>query len=41
MVITTEVYEGVAFMEGQLSWHYQAPDQKQLAQALDELGCGA
>jgi transketolase len=33
--------KGVTFMEGQLAWHYQAPDPKQLALALGELGCGA
>jgi transketolase len=33
--------KGVAFMEGQLSWHYQAPSDQQLAEALNALGCGA
>jgi transketolase len=32
--------KGVAYMEGKLAWHYQAPDPKQLAEALAELGCG-
>jgi len=31
---------GVAYMEGQLAWHYQSPDAKQLAEALAGLGCG-
>jgi len=30
--------KGVSFMEGQLAWHYQAPNDEQLAQALKELG---
>jgi transketolase len=29
--------KGVAFMEGELRWHYQSPDDRQLAAALDEL----
>jgi transketolase len=33
--------KGVAYMEGQLAWHYQAPDPRQLAAALAELGCDA
>jgi hypothetical protein len=28
----------VSFMEGQLAWHYKAPNADQLAQALSELG---
>ena len=32
--------KGVAYMEGQLAWHYQSPDAKQLAEALAGLGCG-
>jgi transketolase len=32
--------KGVAYMEGQLAWHYRAPDPKQLAEALAGLGCG-
>jgi transketolase len=32
--------KGVAYMEGKLAWHYQAPDSTQLAEALAELGCG-
>lgn len=30
--------KGVSFMEGQLAWHYKSPDDRQLAQALHELG---
>ena len=30
--------KGVSFMEGQLAWHYQAPDDAQLVQALTEVG---
>ncbi len=30
--------KGVSFMENQLAWHYLSPDDKQLAQALAELG---
>jgi transketolase len=30
--------KGVSFMEDQLAWHYKSPDEKQLAQALAELG---
>lgn len=30
--------KGVSFMENQLAWHYKSPDDKQLAQALAELG---
>ena len=30
--------KGVSFMENQLCWHYQRPDDRQLAQALAELG---
>jgi len=30
--------KGVSFMENQLVWHYKSPDDKQLAQALAELG---
>jgi transketolase len=30
--------KGVSFMEGQLAWHYKAPDAAQLAQALREIG---
>ena len=33
--------KGVSFMENDLLWHYRPPDQKQLAAALTELGCGA
>jgi transketolase len=33
--------KGVRAMEGHLAWHYQAPDPKQLAEALAGLGCGA
>src|SRR5262245_8007691 len=33
--------KGVSFMEGQLRWHYQSPDDGQLAEALAELGVGA
>jgi transketolase len=33
--------KGVSFMENQLCWHYQSPDDRQLLAALDELGCGA
>jgi transketolase len=33
--------KGVAFMEGQLRWHYQSPNDGQLAAALEELGCGS
>ncbi len=29
--------KGICFMEGQLAWHYRAPDAVQLAQALAEL----
>jgi transketolase len=29
--------KGVSFMEGQLLWHYRAPDQEELARALAEL----
>jgi transketolase len=32
--------KGVTFMENRLSWHYQSPDDGQLAQALLELGVG-
>ncbi len=32
--------KGVSFMENDLLWHYRPPDQKQLAAALTELGCG-
>ncbi len=32
--------KGVAYMEGRLAWHYQSPDNKQLAEALAGLGCG-
>jgi transketolase len=32
--------KGVSFMENDLLWHYRSPDQKQLAAALTELGCG-
>ena len=30
--------KGVSFMEDHLEWHYRTPDEKQLAQALAELG---
>jgi transketolase len=30
--------KGVSFMENQLAWHYKSPDERQLAQALVELG---
>ncbi len=30
--------KGVSFMENQLAWHYQAPNDIQLRQALAELG---
>lgn len=30
--------KGVSFMENQLAWHYKAPDDEQLCQALAELG---
>ncbi|MBI4303750.1 MAG: transketolase [Chloroflexi bacterium] len=30
--------KGVSFMEDQLAWHYNCPDDKQLEQALQELG---
>lgn len=30
--------KGVSFMENQLAWHYKAPDDEQLRQALTELG---
>lgn len=30
--------KGVSFMEGELAWHYKAPDEEQLAVALAELG---
>jgi len=30
--------KGVSFMEGQLAWHYKAPNDEQLRQALAELG---
>jgi transketolase len=33
--------KGVGFMENQLAWHYQSPDERQLDAALVELGCGA
>jgi len=33
--------KGVSYMEGQLAWHYQSPDTKQLALALAELECGS
>jgi transketolase len=29
--------KGVSFMENRLAWHYQSPDEGQLAQALQEL----
>jgi transketolase len=32
--------KGVEYMEGELAWHYQTPDQKQLAAALAEVGWG-
>ncbi len=32
--------KGISFMENQLAWHYQAPDDEQLARALAELGVG-
>ncbi|VVB57152.1 1-deoxy-D-xylulose-5-phosphate synthase [uncultured archaeon] len=33
--------KGVSFMEHSLDWHYKNPDEKQLAAALEELGCGS
>jgi transketolase len=30
--------KGVSFMEDQVAWHYRSPDDKQLREALDELG---
>ncbi len=33
--------KGVSFMEGQLAWHYKAPNAEQLAQALREIGAEA
>ena len=30
--------KGISFMEGQIAWHYQPPDDEQLRQALAELG---
>lgn len=30
--------KGVSFMEGELAWHYKAPDAEQLAVALAEIG---
>jgi len=33
--------KGVSFMENQLAWHYKSPDDRQLAQALTELGADA
>jgi transketolase len=32
--------KGVAYMEGELAWHYRSPDPKQLGEALAGLGCG-
>jgi transketolase len=32
--------KGVPYMENLLAWHYKSPDAKQLADALDGLGCG-
>jgi transketolase len=32
--------KGVAYMEGELAWHYKSPDAKQLTEALAGLGCG-
>jgi len=32
--------KGVSFMEGDLAWHYKAPDAAQLARALAEIGAG-
>jgi transketolase len=29
---------GVSFMENKIDWHYKSPNEKELAQALDELG---
>ena len=29
---------GVSFMENRIEWHYKSPNDKELAQALDELG---
>lgn len=33
--------KGISFMENRLEWHYRSPDEKQLAQALRELGVAA
>ncbi len=30
--------KGVSFMENRVEWHYRSPDDRQLAQALDEIG---
>ena len=30
--------KGVSFMENQVVWHYRAPNQQELEQALSELG---
>jgi transketolase len=32
--------KGVSFMENKLLWHYRAPDNDEMARALDELGGG-
>ena len=29
--------KGISFIENQVSWHARAPDEKELAKALDEL----
>jgi transketolase len=33
--------KGVSFMEDRLEWHYRSPDDRQLAEALRELGVAA
>lgn len=42
MIIANTVKgKGVSFMENNVGWHGKAPDSKQAAQALDEIGAGS
>lgn len=37
VIANTTKGKGVSFMENSIAWHYKCPDEKQLAQAIEEL----
>jgi len=39
MIAHTIKGKGIGFMENQLAWHYKSPNDDQLTQGLQELGC--